>query len=363
MYGEPSKQRQKSGSNSRPPSNSSATSLQKKRVQAQESAPVKQPEAEQPTTMKQPNELVNSFSAGDKLYGIKLERPQDAVKEKADGQAVVMDQINNEFLGTKGVGLTSRTMGAIAKKKPNEQDSHSWKEQATYGKNATGVAADSLTPEASEYKNWLEQHRKYSPTTKQVRGEKLSSPFRQFDRVKKSCKAAIEYAVMNKKKIHFVLDGIDLEAVIHKQDAITKEPQIKIDPVTDDSSKQSITAAELRFVYRNWNDPIFAKGVKFWQGGKEVEAPWKQDPKSWSHYSPKSKQPSTETGTEGVQSQTTGLGLQGSENRPEQDTITENPSPGTGQHQPITQTPIEQPPKKTKGKGVRNVLKSCFGRR
>ncbi|MBD2296377.1 hypothetical protein H6G06_23550 [Anabaena sphaerica FACHB-251] len=241
-------------------------------------------------TKNNPNDLVEAFNPGDKLYGLRDQRPQDAVKPKAGNMATVQDELNNQFIGTKGIGRISKTMGSLAKQ--NDQNSANdikkWKKGASYGEEKTPPKTQEQRLEALEYKEWLEKHPKYSPKNKIVRGEALSSPYRQWDRVKKSCKAGIEYAVTHGKRVHFILDDIDLEAVINKQNYQTKQPEVKVDPITGDS-QQNITASELRFIYRNWHDPLFKKGVQFWQGGKEVPAPWEQDPKSWQRYSPKSK--------------------------------------------------------------------------
>lgn len=52
--------------------------------------------------------------------------------------------------------------------------------------------------------------------------------------------------------------------------------------------KKSYTGIELRYVYRNWEE--LKDKVVFIKQKKQVEAPWKQEPKLWDAYIPKSHQ-------------------------------------------------------------------------
>lgn len=235
-----------------------------------------------PTTKSNPNDLVAAFNPGDKLYGLSQQRPQSAVKPNAGGMATVIDQLNNQFLGTGGMGFFNRLNDP-----PNSAVIQDWEKMATYGK--PNPSSHVLTPEAQKYQQWLEAHPKYSPTKTVVGDEPLSSPYRQWDRVKKSCKAGIQYTVDSGNKVHFILDGIDQNAVVNKHNYQTQQPEVKVNPITGDS-QQNITASELRFIHRNWKNPQFHSGVEFWQGGKKVAAPWVQNPQLWMQYSPKSLQ-------------------------------------------------------------------------
>jgi hypothetical protein len=236
------------------------------------------------------SDLTNEFQSGDKLYGLREARPQSAVKNAAAGKATVIDQLNNEFLGTNGVGRTSKIMGANAKNDPQNPENRKWMEEARYGKRKTaGTPTPEQQQEAAEYKTWLEDHSKYSPTNQRVREEPLSSPFRQWDRTKKSSKAGLEYTTKKKqKKVHFVLDGLNQEAVVKKLDHRNMAREQKINPETGDS-QQSITASELRFLYRKRNDPDVIGNVQFWESGNRVAAPWLTNPALWNQYKPKSE--------------------------------------------------------------------------
>ena len=233
------------------------------------------------------------FNPGDKLYGPRLNRlrAQGAVLDRAEGHATVIDQLNNQFVGTEGAGLVSRTMGSLARQSglnnQQREEVERWKALARYGAPKPG---ENPTPEqeqeATEFRKFLEQHPKYSPNRwRTVRKRSRKSPFRQHERIKKACKAGIEFALQRQKKVHFFIDDLDQDAVINKMDYLTHEPEVMIHPITGDS-KQSITASELRYLYRHWQDPVFQQGVSFWQNGRQVPPPWQTNAEAWNNYHP-----------------------------------------------------------------------------
>ncbi len=69
-------------------------------------------------------------------------------------------------------------------------------------------------------------------------------------------------------KIHFVLDGINMSAVVSKKG----------------EEGQSVTASELRYAYRN-KEKLAGK-IHFYTDDKETEAPWDSNPELWRTYSP-----------------------------------------------------------------------------
>jgi len=48
------------------------------------------------------------------------------------------------------------------------------------------------------------------------------------------------------------------------------------------------TGSELRWLYRNRNDPGVQNNVQFWRGGERADPPWESEPERWSNYKPKS---------------------------------------------------------------------------
>lgn len=115
-------------------------------------------------------------------------------------------------------------------------------------------------------------------------GEELNLSFGR------SSKATIDYTVKRGNKIYFLVDGIDMNTVVRKQ------PYGKGQVV-------SITAEELRYLYRHKNDSAFVGQIHFMQKDTlattfgtpgaiyytEVPAPWVKEPTLWAEYNPKSE--------------------------------------------------------------------------
>jgi hypothetical protein len=87
------------------------------------------------------------------------------------------------------------------------------------------------------------------------------------------------------RKVHFVLDYVDMDAVVRKNQAhhvgsrdqnfITAEqPQGKAGP--GESKYRVITNAELRWVYRHRSLPAVRELVQFWSKGNQCAPPWEQ---------------------------------------------------------------------------------------
>ncbi|MDX7989199.1 hypothetical protein FE392_18105 [Xenorhabdus sp. 12] len=91
----------------------------------------------------------------------------------------------------------------------------------------------------------------------------------------KKCKGGLSWVctgtseLVNRMHIHFILDGIDLKQVIHKQ-------------------SNSITGKELRWIYRNRNNPLVAKKIQFWILHNPTCPPWMEEPgvTDWQAYIP-----------------------------------------------------------------------------
>lgn len=110
---------------------------------------------------------------------------------------------------------------------------------------------------------------------------------------KRKSKSGLWWATsVAKKKIHFCLDELDLDTVIHKN-YISDYPQgldRKAATITDFTQKKtSITGAELRWIYRNRKDPQVQALIQFWKAFKPCAAPWETDPTSWADYKPTSE--------------------------------------------------------------------------
>lgn len=89
--------------------------------------------------------------------------------------------------------------------------------------------------------------------------------------LKRHSKMGLDMAARHQIPLHFVLDGIDVEAVAKKAG----------------ESGRSITASELRWARRNWND--LRNVVTFYRNGKVSAAPWEYDNSFDCFYRPVSK--------------------------------------------------------------------------
>ncbi|WP_429220202.1 hypothetical protein [Aeromonas veronii] len=93
---------------------------------------------------------------------------------------------------------------------------------------------------------------------------------------KRGSKSGIEMVAQqpsdSARRIHFILDGIDIRGVINKEDSLFGK---------------TITASELRYIYRHW-DRLQGR-VIFYREGKMVASPWEDAASShlWNDYRPK----------------------------------------------------------------------------
>jgi hypothetical protein len=114
---------------------------------------------------------------------------------------------------------------------------------------------------------------------------------------KRKSKGGLEYILRNTTyHIHFVLTGLNMEQIPAKTfdgaggKGVPDLPQGKSSRDWKDKTR-SITGAELRWVYRNRNDPVVRAKVQFWLGINPCGPPWEapSDPnwvKAWAAYHP-----------------------------------------------------------------------------
>jgi hypothetical protein len=133
-------------------------------------------------------------------------------------------------------------------------------------------------PYQKSFRLHLKNHPKYNTVleiTPESRGKIFS----------RKCKGALSWVttsnenndLLKKNNIHFILDGIDMKYVVNK----TKYPGAKTD----------ITSRELRWVYRNRNNPNVQRKIQFWLDGKPTSPPWEsvEGKKIWRLYTPMSE--------------------------------------------------------------------------
>lgn len=137
---------------------------------------------------------------------------------------------------------------------------------------------------AEKYAGYLKSHKRYGfmPTfIKHGQGhyeEKNEMIVRKTlsKYVSRGSKAALEMLLHSPgdEQIHFILDGISIDQVIGKENV-------------GGNGLPSVTASELRYLYRNRN--YLNNRVYFYRHGQEVIPPWEQEGNDWKKYMPKLK--------------------------------------------------------------------------
>lgn len=136
---------------------------------------------------------------------------------------------------------------------------------------------------SSSFETSVRNHEKYRQIMENA------NPYSQsFDRntyFSRKCKAGINWAKESGNTVHYILDDINMDVVIHKHYYLQQ----------GHSDANSISGSELRWIYRNRHDPGVQKSVQFWRNGRPANAPWVDSPEKWSQYKPKSENPRTKS--------------------------------------------------------------------
>lgn len=103
--------------------------------------------------------------------------------------------------------------------------------------------------------------------------------------IRRKCKAGLHWGTHSSDgaHIHFILDSLNQNAIVDKNyrdDFIARSASGSI------IKERSITNAELRWLFRNRNDPNVQNRVQFWQNGEPTYPPWETDPSTWAQYRP-----------------------------------------------------------------------------
>lgn len=96
----------------------------------------------------------------------------------------------------------------------------------------------------------------------------------------KKSKSGLNWSKEIGNKVHYILDDINFDSVVDKDDLYHNHYGENI---------VSITNSELRWLYRNRTDPDTQKSVQFWKDGRPANAPWADDPETWRRYKPRSE--------------------------------------------------------------------------
>jgi hypothetical protein len=115
------------------------------------------------------------------------------------------------------------------------------------------------------------------PDTLLIPGQDLTPFALQYKMVRMACKHGLQhfaetYARKHRSVVHFILDGVDVDAVVEK---VKRKGHL---------GKESlpITYSELRMCYRNWD--LYSQCVWFYRNLQICPAPWVENAAGWSGY-------------------------------------------------------------------------------
>ena len=131
---------------------------------------------------------------------------------------------------------------------------------------------------AANFATFLESHAKYNPN--QSGGAEAEA---YFTRKRRLCKGGILFTIKSGKKVHFILDKLDMRSVVEKS-AEDDTPDNFPGP-----KHRAYTGSELRSIYRLRHNKEAMKNLSFWQNGTRVPPPWEQDPQLWTRYQPRNQ--------------------------------------------------------------------------
>ncbi|BET97408.1 hypothetical protein [Xenorhabdus taiwanensis] len=125
---------------------------------------------------------------------------------------------------------------------------------------------------------YLERHKKYHTITLKEHPHEG----RLFTR---KCKGGLAWAttcndaIIKNMHVHFILDKIDMEYIVHKR----RHPNSR--------NPTDITAHELRWIYRNRHLLRVQQKIQFWLNGKPTTPPWesREGEALWNQYIPQNE--------------------------------------------------------------------------
>ncbi|VVE48925.1 hypothetical protein PCA20602_04581 [Pandoraea capi] len=119
--------------------------------------------------------------------------------------------------------------------------------------------------EEQSFRETLRTHEKYSNA---VGGQDNSA-------IRRKVKGGLEWATrVADKHVHFVLDSLDIDAVVNKNFSVDVPSGSSDNLAPGETKNRSFTGAELRWLYRNKDDPRVQKNVHFWMNRQQVPPPW-----------------------------------------------------------------------------------------
>lgn len=217
----------------------------------------------------------NAYKPGDMFYG--LAGPRHVMMERALGgditehrerhegdrtvagtkQAIYLDTLNNQFLGTdQWRGNRNIDVMSLTSKQKEQYNSYQGE-------------LPNEDPQVKGFREFLENHKKYDP--RQTPGAD-----QDYTRIGRACKGGIEYTTKNGNDVHFVLDKFD--------------PKYLLEDLRKPNEERGVTGKEMKYLYRNKKKKNIQNNVKFWKDGALTQAPWETDPEPWKQYDKYRKQ-------------------------------------------------------------------------
>ena len=102
--------------------------------------------------------------------------------------------------------------------------------------------------------------------------------------VKRNSKLGLHLFSHKNRIIHFVLDNIKITDIINKTSVHRSTGKVE----TEDN--RGITGSELRWIYRNRDNPTVQGAIQFWHEGRQCTPPWEAScpvySPDWGRYKP-----------------------------------------------------------------------------
>ncbi|WP_340609107.1 hypothetical protein [Xenorhabdus bharatensis] len=224
----------------------------------------------------------NEFFEGDLIYGLTNEREkyisgldnfkivEKRLPKSISGQEFFKPTMMNYYL----IPVEEREMKDFVDKFRNNAWARSIPWMRERDKEYRGYLNIASFPEYEKYKesyySHLRSHEKYHTVLEE---NTTKNPVT----IGRKCKGGISWVTMSDCQltegmhIHFILDALNMEAVVNKSNVMGK----------------SITAKELRWIYRNRYSKEVASKIQFWMNKKPVSPPWISNEALWIKYKPK----------------------------------------------------------------------------
>ncbi|CAH1679159.1 putative T3SS effector EspK [Hyphomicrobiales bacterium] len=167
---------------------------------------------------------------------------------------------------------------------------------------ARGRVDDHRSPTARQIDFWntLHRHPVYSSVVGADHSVNGSWSNYEPETTRRKIKGGLHWAAHGRYQmaVHFILDGLDLRAVVEKN---ATWRGYELDCVDNGCKWRSFTGVELRWIYRNQADALVRSTVQFWKNFRPVVPPWEQShlwwsgARLWSRYVPGSRRGSFRT--------------------------------------------------------------------